>query len=368
MLRPNPKILFFIILLNMAMITTIAYATDISTDIVLIINDELYSAVDEEQAKPEIIEDRIYVPLRLISTALGYEVQWLPDTQQITIMTAGQGVDDRPLNNTEAIQIIINGQALTIPDDAGKPYITDDGYTMLPLRVVGNALNCNVVWESGMVIVTEIIESPITATVNVETGLLDKTYYNLTILGEATATQAQIEAFLTDKEKALRQSNQFFVEFPPHIAALYLELGQKYNIRGDIALAQALKETGYFQFQGSVQWYQNNYCGLGATGIVLTGDEPLNGVDPLKAFYLEGVHGLSFASPAFGVEAHLQHLYAYATTVDLPTSRDLIDPRFKYVQRGVSPRWIDLNGRWAVPGDGYGESILDDYWMAMLQY
>ena len=69
---------------------------------------------------------------------------------------------------------------------------------------------------------------------------------------------------------------------------------------------------------------------------------------------------------ADGVEAHIQHLYAYATTADLPEGCELVDPRFKYVKRGIAPLWKDLNGRWAVPGDGYGESIIADYWLNAL--
>ena len=43
------------------------------------------------------------------------------------------------------------------------------------------------------------------------------------------------------------------------------------------------------------------------------------------------------------------------------------EERFNYVKRGVAERWIDLNGRWAVPGNGYGESIIDDYWMPAVE-
>ena len=39
-----------------------------------------------------------------------------------------------------------------------------------------------------------------------------------------------------------------------------------------------------------------------------------------------------------------------------------MDPRFVLVTRGIAPQWTDLNGRWAVPGAGYGESILLDYY------
>lgn len=340
-------------------------------EIVLIIDNAIY-AVPEDQPAPMIVEERVYVPLRLISSALGYDVQWQAESKQIFIGESTKTANNLRSKEEEEIQIIVDGQILEMNEETGRPFLTESGFTMLPLRVVGNALACDVTWEPGVVIVAPIPQPVPVITPAEAQNVLAKEYYGLSIFGEATATQAQIEAFLADKEKALQQkaaiSGTEFHPYPENIARLYLELGKKYNIRGDIALAQALKETGYFQFQGSVQWFQNNYCGLGATGIALTGEEPLNGVDPLKALYLEGMHGITFTSSALGVEAHLQHLYAYACSRELPTGCDLIDPRFIYVQRGVSPRWVDLDGHWAVPGDGYGESILDDYWQPMLQY
>lgn len=184
-------------------------------------------------------------------------------------------------------------------------------------------------------------------------------------------TSQQIKAFLQKKEPVIHKMME--TQYPEigyqpideSLVDLYLEIGAKYGIRGDLAFCQALKETGYFQFYGSIQSFQNNFCGLGASGVALTGEEALNGVDSQKVMYLPGLHGLTFATAAYGVEAHIQHLYAYATTAALPSGCELLDPRFKYVKRGVAPRWIDLDGRWAVPGNGYGEEIIDNYWRQM---
>ncbi|WP_279401888.1 glucosaminidase domain-containing protein [Piscibacillus salipiscarius] len=127
----------------------------------------------------------------------------------------------------------------------------------------------------------------------------------------------------------------------PNLANYYLNLGKKYNIRGDIAFAQAIHETDYFRFTGVVKPDQNNYAGIGATGP----DNP----------------GASFDSPEQGVRAHIQHLYAYASTKPLPKGEKLVDPRFDLVTRGSAPTWIGLNGKWAVPGDNYGQMILTIY-------
>lgn len=86
---------------------------------------------------------------------------------------------------------------------------------------------------------------------------------------------------------------------------------------------------------------QNNFCGLGATG-------PNN-------------PGARFETPREGVLAHLQHLYAYASTKPLPNGYLLVDPRFDLVDRGSATTWVGLNGKWAVPGTTYGQSILGLY-------
>jgi N-acetylmuramoyl-L-alanine amidase len=80
----------------------------------------------------------------------------------------------------------------------------------------------------------------------------------------------------------------------PNVAHLYLSMGPRLGIRGDLAFAQALLETNYFRYGGIVEPWQNNYCSLGTTGPENPGD--------------------AFESPEEGVMAHLQHLYAYAST------------------------------------------------------
>lgn len=125
------------------------------------------------------------------------------------------------------------------------------------------------------------------------------------------------------------------------VGIYYLTFGEYYGIRGDVAFAQAMHETDFLRFTGVVQPGQNNFCGLGATGP----DNP----------------GVSFDTPKEGVLAHIQHLYAYATTKPLPNQYPLIDPRFDYVQRGSATTWVGLNGKWSVPGDTYGQLILNIY-------
>ncbi|MCM3763566.1 N-acetylmuramoyl-L-alanine amidase [Neobacillus niacini] len=127
----------------------------------------------------------------------------------------------------------------------------------------------------------------------------------------------------------------------PKLANYYLTFGEYYGIKGDIAFAQAIHETNFFRFTAVVKPGQDNFAGIGATGP----DNP----------------GASFQTPEEGVLAHMQHLYAYATTSPLPNQYPVVDPRFHLVPRGSAPTWTGLNGKWAVPGTTYGQSILDLY-------
>ncbi len=128
-------------------------------------------------------------------------------------------------------------------------------------------------------------------------------------------------------------------DFDPAIAEAYIKIGKKYGLRGDIALCQAIIETGWFRYQGSaVKPEHHNYCGLGVVK--------------------NGQTGAGFDTVEDGVRAHIQHLYAYCCNKDLPRKEKLVDPRFSLVKRGSAPKWKDLSGRWA-QNPQYGKQILD---------
>ncbi|MBO8158723.1 MAG: glucosaminidase domain-containing protein [Thermosyntropha sp.] len=219
---------------------------------------------------------------------------------------------------------------------------------MLPVRAIAETLGFNVEWDG------ENYRVYITGGQNeiYPPAVIEA---DIPIMGESVATADQLR-------QLLKQNNPS----APDLVDLYLQIGKEYGIRGDIAFCQAAKETGWWQFGGLVEPVQNNYCGLAATGRPATGEESLNGADPSLVWYEPGKHGAFFASPAVGVEAHIQHLYAYATDAPLPSGKKLVDPRFILVKRGTAKTWSDLNGRWAVPGNGYGESILNDYYKKAL--
>ena len=154
------------------------------------------------------------------------------------------------------------------------------------------------------------------------------------ILGESVATAEQMEAFLL-KHNPNPKINCKALQ----LAKFFLEEGSIEGVRGDIAFCQAIKESGWFKFGNDVLPEQNNYCGLGTTG--------------------GGVKGVYFDTPQIGVRAQIQHLQAYACISKLKQQQ--VDPRYHLVAKGIAPNWEDLNGKWAVPGVGYGESIVELY-------
>ena len=159
----------------------------------------------------------------------------------------------------------------------------------------------------------------------------------VTIAGEATATEEQMLAYLLR-----RNPNPKLTGTPEELVHAYYEEAEHEGIRADVALAQAFKETGCFAYGGDVDWKQNNFCGLGATG--------------------GGVKGLSFPDMRTGARAHIQHLLAYSRK-ERPTN-PIVDPRYDLIRTnrpdiyGQLTRWTDLNGVWAVPGKNYGQEIL----------
>lgn len=158
------------------------------------------------------------------------------------------------------------------------------------------------------------------------------------ILGAPVATRQQCVSYLlrVNPKPSLTVSVQALVDF-------YYEEGRREGVRPDVAFAQALQETGHFRYGGLVQPKQNNFCGLGSMG--------------------RGAHGASFKTAQLGVRAHVQHILAYASTRK-PRSK-IVDPRYDHVKTtqnfGKAKTWMDLNGRWAIPGKDYAQRIFGIY-------
>lgn len=156
------------------------------------------------------------------------------------------------------------------------------------------------------------------------------------IMGQAQATAEQIAAYLIIR-------NSFAASYAAELAQGYIEEGQAEGVRGDIAAAQSMIETGNFTFDGSaVTLDQYNFCGMGVTQ--------------------RGMKGNTFATMREGIRAQIQHLKAYATADSL--SGACVDPRYKWVEKGCAPyvEWLgqqeNPNGKGWAAGAYYGAKIM----------
>lgn len=179
------------------------------------------------------------------------------------------------------------------------------------------------------------------AELNVSTPEVSVEEVKTAIMGEAQATAQQMALYCRNKNAEPQITSCSLEE----LAQMFLEEGKAEGVRGDVAWAQSLHETGYFKFGGIVLPTQNNFAGIGA----------LNGNAKGQA--------ATFPDPRTGVRAQIQHLKAYASKE--PLVNVCVDPRFSLVARGCAP-WVEWLGAtdnpqgrgWAVPGKGYGASVV----------
>ena len=149
------------------------------------------------------------------------------------------------------------------------------------------------------------------------------------IMGQSVATAKQLATYLLSVNKTPKFSRNISAE---DFCQLYIDIGKKEGVRGDLGCVQCFKETGNLKYGGDVLYTQNNFAGLGATG--------------------NGVRGCVFPDIETGILAHIQHLKSYATKSVL--NEPCVNPRrttwFMNVKGGTSPNVETLGGTWAVPG------------------
>ena len=266
-----------------AMLTTAAVGPSVAHagETNIIINGVVYQC--DSSAMPQNISNRVYVPLRVVSEGLGHEVVWNGENRAVLIDSGVSDID----TDISGLQIYVDGERVQTDASTGVPYITPSGYTMVPVRVVAEKLGADVTWNSETQSVTvtttgssnngSTITKPDVTYPDVapsvpdnNTGVTDDNQTSdqpaqdgmpqsadeVTLRGDSYCTLDQMQRYLDKMETAMQQraaaNGTTFVPFPENIAYQYYTIGQKYNIRGDVALAQALLETGYFQYGNEV--------------------------------------------------------------------------------------------------------------------
>src|SRR5262245_60578586 len=113
--------------------------------------------------------------------------------------------------------------------------------------------------------------------------------YPVPMLGQPILNADQLAAWYQSKHKTFNVPGIGVRD----LAALFIAEGALENVRGDLAFAQSIVETGYFGYVGSmVKPWNFNFAGMGACDSCNSGRQ--------------------FPSPQMGVRAQIQHLKNYA--------------------------------------------------------
>ena len=152
-----------------------------------------------------------------------------------------------------------------------------------------------------------------------------------TIMGPSTLSADQLVLYFEFKKPPGAPKLTTTIQL---LAQHFIDEGHIEGVRGDIAFAQSVIETGWFLYGGQVDWTQNNFSGIGATD--------------------GGEAGATFPNAAEGVRAQIQHLRAYADPTATkcaspPLYTACVDPRFDKVDpKGKAPSWEQMGyGNWA---------------------
>lgn len=303
---------------------------------------------------PVIIEGRTMVPIRAIGEGLGLEVGWDPATYQVHLNRPAPPVEE-PVEEVPPIE----QPPAQIPEPGSIviPEVQVPAVPYLGIAIMGDSKAdaremSRVAFDAVAALIHPRISSSeaegyiARAREEIESRGYGVTAEDICRLTAELSGAGNTNYSLAQRDEVLNHIATTYYK----LAETYLHKGQVYGIRGDIAFFQAAHETGWWRFGGLVTPDQNNYCGLSATGQPAAADESLRGADPFQVWFVEGKHGAFFVAPEIGVEAQLQHLYAYATVDSLPPGTKLLSPRFQLVRKGIAPNWEDLGGKWAVPG------------------
>lgn len=183
---------------------------------------------------------------------------------------------------------------------------------------------------------------------------------DMPILGLASGSVEQAIAWIEPR-------TAFYVPYDVAVIVYaYRTVGEAVGIDWFLALAQMCHETGSLTSFWSSR-PQRNPAGIGVTGKFseTPPDDPTGWAFNTQRMRWE--EGVSFPTWAeYSVPAHLGRLLAYALTDAEASSAqlDLINFALQYRPLGASRRgsarsWYGLDGRWAVPGVGYGARIIE---------
>ena len=209
----------------------------------------------------------------------------------------------------------------------------------------------------------------VTTTTTVDPPLVD----DGSIMGPSQLTAAQIAAYVCNvghcpATPATAQSWKPEIT-PTQMAQLYIDEGNLVGVRGDVAFCQSVLETGWFAWSELVRPPQRSAGAPDDPNFAIGRASRCRAITTTRASARSaGAHVfMRQATAQLGVRAQLQHLRNYADSTSTPDNLGApFVPRPGYtttnyntfVYKGKAPNWVDLDGKWAVPGTTYGQTIL----------
>jgi len=195
-------------------------------------------------AQPIIVNDRVMVPIRTTADYFGMQTDWNKETETMTF-TKG---DRTTVHKMRTNVITVNGEAITFD----SPSINSMNRTLMPVRMLGEAIGAAIDWNSELrqVIITTETPSVLTATASSTTITSGE---EVTINVFASATASKVKIVDTTSNSMVNESVNF-------------------TENGDGTKAFSLKwipntaTTGY----KSVQVYAGNEGGYSETGLPVT--------------------------------------------------------------------------------------------------
>jgi uncharacterized YkwD family protein len=221
-------------------------------------------------AKPYIDAEsgRVMVPVRFVAEALGSNVTWNPDNREVHIKKQGQSM----ILIIGLKRITVNAGSFTI--DVAP--IIKDGRTFVPVRFVGEALKCQVEWNSAAK--TVIIRS-VPAKSDSQTGVTAEEQAMLNLVNKARI-DAGLKALTFDtalvktarvKASDMVQNNYFSHDSPTYGSPfdLMAKFGIKYTAAGENIAMNSSVDKAFQAWRNSKGHRENilnsnfNYIGIG---------------------------------------------------------------------------------------------------------
>lgn len=198
------RLLGLMLSLVMSITSVVAFsAASISaaTEIVPVYLNNAAITFPANDAQPQIISNRTYVPIRATCDALGLAIDWNSKTETLTFTRAGMVI-----SHTMRSKIVyVNGEARNFD----TPSINRNNRTLMPIRMLGESIGATVDWnnDTRSVHITTTATTPTTPVGQDSVKINSLTSNETAVAADATVTLKAQASSSTDKVKFVNSSN-----------------------------------------------------------------------------------------------------------------------------------------------------------------